>query len=260
MSTIQRNVSNLGKVSQNLEAAGRALVAPGTLGKEAMGAFVALKGLSDLSKLLPPGVQKFLAPFLAHGMQNLMTSEDTAAREAVRGYSSTLAVSRGLIPDGLLEKAVGKQQKQALYAAAKSGDTATVKSILRHNKKAGVPAPPPKPTTEKAANPENRAGRLDDPRFDSPQLRAARAGQLTPQLIEDHQRKEKLLELSVLAEKLGPKTTKEDVQRIGVLVKELRSGPVSREEGASLRTIEENAKTALDKMNRNTMTAIRNMR
>lgn len=149
MSTIQKpgRGPDLAKIGQNLEAVGRAIIAPGTLGKDAISAFVALKGLGELTKLLPPKAADIASRVLVIGMQNLMHGADPTAREAVRGYASSLAVARGLVPDGLLEKAVGKEQKQALYTAAKHGDTATVKSILRHNKKAGVA---PKPATSSA--------------------------------------------------------------------------------------------------------------
>ncbi|MBI1947167.1 MAG: hypothetical protein HYS27_15835 [Deltaproteobacteria bacterium] len=111
---------------------------------------MAFRGLRSLGKLadaiFPPGLFRDLAhAVLLAGVENLSRTGGPAVQEAIQGVASAAAIRRGLVPANVLEKATSPGQKAALLQAAESGDLATMKSILRHNKKKPVEAPPTKP-------------------------------------------------------------------------------------------------------------------
>lgn len=124
-------------VVQHLKAGWDAFVQPHTLGPKTLAAYATLQAADWLARFLPPVLQQSVRGLLTVGIQNVQSSPE------VRGYTSALAIKSGRVPPEVLQRVIGQgrgpQQKHALQQAAKAGDLATVKSILRHNKKVGAP-------------------------------------------------------------------------------------------------------------------------
>lgn len=158
-------------VTRQLQRAGEAIVRPDTLGTEALGAFKTLRLLDKFAELLPANLQGIAKALLGVGIQNIGQHGDPTAKNAARGYASALAIKSGRVPAEVLDKAANPEQRRALTDAAAAGDLATVKSILRHNRKHGaigaeqrqvpgaarMPVEKPKVETKQVAAMETRA-------------------------------------------------------------------------------------------------------
>jgi hypothetical protein len=134
-------------VAQKLERAGDANGVPTKLGAGGLEAFKALTTLTKLADLLPAALQPFAKGLLFMGIEGVGRNGDNKAREAVRDYTQMLAVKNGRVPVEVLDRAASPKQREALVDAARNGDAATVKSILRHNQKTGASDDGAPPTT-----------------------------------------------------------------------------------------------------------------
>jgi hypothetical protein len=169
-------------VAKRLQRAAEAIVTPKRLGTEGLEAFKTLRVLDNLASLLPPQWQGITKALIGLGISNVGQHAEPQAKDAVRGYTSALAIKSGRVPADVIAQAAGPQQKQALIDASANGDLATVKSILRHNKKEAARTGGGETQKPLRANDP----RHHDARFDSPQLVAARkAGEsVGPQKFE----------------------------------------------------------------------------
>jgi len=125
-------------VGRALKSGQDAIFDPTKLGKNSTLAFQTLRLADSLSAWLPPAMQPVMKALLDLGIRNVARHGESHARDSARGFVAATAVREKRVDNDVINRAVNPQQQQALIDASLKGDVATMKSIMRHNKKTGA--------------------------------------------------------------------------------------------------------------------------